>query len=285
MTYVGLAVAGALIAYLLGRSRVVIILSAASGIAVCGWLGVQIYKATHRQPERPIELTLRIAGAQWRRSEAPWYLLQIKNVGYKKVVIHDDFWGEQVALSQNNHLQRGTYFEVVDPDGKLMKPVFYWGQHGEFSFWANDCNGEICAFDHNRHIFYKTLRRGEMLTATPSVVAPLKSSKGFLGLRDARIPRGTSKADQEYYKKLWELQGYSSYDPPQRPLYPGYRILEGYRFRKTGRYRIKAIYEPTKRDYVDARIQNGKDPLWGGLPPGTTVYRYESNEVEFEVVP
>lgn len=285
MTYVGLAVAVGLIAYLLGRRKVVIILAAGAGLALTLWLGMLAYKATHRQPERPVELTLQLARSQWGRKEMPWYLLEIKNVGYKKVTIQDKFWGEQVYLKRNDQSKSGTYFEVIEPDGKPMELSLYWGQHGEFNFWANDCGGTICSFDDHRHIFYRTLKRGDILTATPAVVAPLREQGRQLGLVDARIPPGASKAEQESYKKLWEMQGLGRYDPPQKPLYPGYRVLEGYPFRKLGRYRIKAIYEPTKAEFVEARIRNGKDPLWGGLPPETKVYRYESNEVEFEVVP
>lgn len=286
MTYVGLAVAAGLIAYLLGRRKVIIILATGTGLALSIWLGVLAYKATHRQPERPVELTLQLARSQWSRKEEPWYLLQIKNVGYKKVTIQDEFWGDQLALSQNTHLNRMTYFEIIDPDGKPMKASFYWGPHGEFSFWANDCDGKICHFDDYRHRFYKTLRRGDILTATPSIVAPLRSSKGFQGLRDARIPPGASKADQDSYRKLWELEGYSEYDPPQRPLHPGYRVLEGYRFRKIGRYKIKAIYQPISAKGAQEEIRKGGSWIYlGGLPEESRVFRYESNEVEFEVVP
>ena len=285
MTYVGLAVAAGLIAYLLGRRKVIVILATGTGLALSIWLGVLAYKATHRQPERPVELTLQLARSQWRLKEMPWYLLQIKNVGYKKVVIHDNFWGEQIRLKQNDSWKDGTYFEVVDPDGTPMKITLDWGQHGEFIFWANDCDGAICAFDDHWHTFHKELRRGEILTATPSVVAPLRAQGRQLGLVDARIPPGATKAEQEAYKKLWEMQGLGRYDPPQKPLYPGYRVLEGYPFQKLGRYRMKAIFQPTKPEFVEARIREGKGPLLGGLPSETKIYRYESNEVEFEVVP
>lgn len=284
-TFVGLAVAAGLTAYLLGRRKAIFILATGAGLALSVWLGVLVYRATHRQPERPLELTLQLARSQWRLKEMPWYLLQIKNVGYKKVVIQDEFWGEQARLKRNDSWKDGTYFEVVDPDGKPMEINLDWGQHGEFIFWANDCDGAICAFDDHRHAFYKELKRGDILTATPSVVAPLRGQNGQRGLVDARIPPGANKAEQDSYKKLWEMQGLGRYDPPQKPLYPGYRVLEGYPFRKLGRYRMKAIYEPTKTDFVEARIRNGEYPLWGGLPSGTKTYRYESNEIEFEVVP
>lgn len=285
MTFVGLAVAAGLIAYLLGRRKVIIILAAGAGLTLSIWLGVLVYRATHRQPERPVELTLQLARTQWRLNEMPWYLLQIKNVGYKKVTIQDKFWGEQVRLRRNDREKRGTYFEIVDPDGKPMKAVLDWGQHGEFSFWENDCDGATCAFDDHRHIFYRTLKRGDRLTATPSIVAPLRGQNRQLGLVDARIPPGASRAEQESYKKLWEMQGLGRYDPPQKPLYPGFRVLEGYPFRKTGRYKMKAIYEPISAASAEETIRGRYLYLGiGGLPPETRIYRYESNEVEFEVV-
>lgn len=286
MTYVGLAVAAGLIAYLLGRRKVIIILAAGAGLVLSIWIGILAYKATHRQPERPLELTLQLARAQWGVKEMPWYLLQIKNVGYKEVTIQDKFWGEQVYLGRNDRSKHGTYFEVIDPDGKPMKGSFYRGQHGEFNFWANDCGGTICAFDDHRHIFYRTLKSGDILTATPSVVAPLREQGRQLGLVDARIPPGASKAEQESYKKLWEMQGLGRYDPPQKPLYPGYRVLDDYPFRKIGRYRMKVIYEPIPVKYAEEQIRTGRTwPSIGGLPEETRIFRYESNEVEFEVVP
>ncbi len=286
MTYVGLAVAAGLIAYLLGRRKVIIILGTGAGLAVSVWLGVLAYKATHRQPERPVELTVQLARSQWRRNEMPWYLLQLKNVGYKEITVQDEFWGEQVSLSQNSSMKHGTYFEVVDPDGKLVNFSPGWGQHGEFLFWVNDCEGQICEFNPH-HIFYRTLKRGQVLTATPSIVAPLRKQHGLLGLQDARMPPGASKDEQDAYRELWKMQGFSSYDPPQRPLHPGYRILDGYRLRKVGRYKMRAIYEPISPEYAEKTIREGRYLYLGlgGLPPETRIYRYESNEVEFEVVP
>ena len=282
-TSVGLTVATGMIAYLLGRRKVMIIVVAAAGVTLISGFGVLAYRATHKQPERPVELALQLARSQWRRNEQPWYLLQIKNVGYQKVTIHDYFWADQDYLLQNQHGKSETHFEVVGPDGKPMEFSAYWGQHGEFAFWANECGGKVCEYDNNWHTFSADLKHGQTLTATPSMVAPLRKQYGQ-GLRDARIPPGATSAEQASYKKLWAMQGFSSYDPPERPLYSGYRVLEGYPFRKTGRYRMKVIYQPISTDYVEKMIREGDD--WrGGLPPETRIYRFESNEVEFEVVP
>lgn len=298
MTWIlaGLIVSAGMTAYLLGRRKVLLVCGTAAGLALVTWLGVLAYRATHRQPERPVELTLQLARRQWGIDEKPWYLLQIKNVGYQKVVIADNFWVKQVQLSQNSISKDNTYFEVVDPDGKRMEFVSEWGQHGEFIFWTNDCNGKICDYDDNGNHFYFELKRGQILTATPSVVAPLRKQVGR-GLNDARIRPGTTVAEEKDIKKLWkihqeEVESMSGvrprpgrYDPPERPLYPGYRVLEGFPFRKIGRYRMRVVYEPTSREFVDERISRGKSPLYGGLPEGTKIFRYESNEIEFEVVP
>ncbi len=295
-TLAGLIISVGMTAYLLGRRKVLLICGTAAGVALFTWLCVLAYRATHHQPERPLELTLQLARRQWGIDEEPWYLLQIKNVGYQKVTVPDNFWVKQVQLEQNSQSKEYTYFEVVDPDGRLMKFSAEWGQHGEFFFWVNDCGGKICEYDNNGHHFYFELKRGQVLTATPSVVAPLRKQDG-LGLNDARIRPGSTKAEQEAYKKLWRIHQdemeimsgarhrSGAYEPPEKPLYPGYRVLEGYAFKKIGRYRMKAIYEPTSREFVEGRMRKGELPLYGGLPEGTKIFRYESNEVEFEVVP
>ncbi|MBI5884341.1 MAG: hypothetical protein HZB91_14695, partial [Elusimicrobia bacterium] len=156
-----------------------------------------------RQPEKFLELSLKLAKRQWRLGEHPWYLLQIKNVGCKTVLITDPFWVDQDYLIQNYDARpspfgpngwlitkQRTFFELTDPKGvELHSGRPSWGFHGEHKFWTNDCgDGKECKTgDHPR----LELKPGETLTATPSMVLPIQPpDKGDPFIRDGRdLPR------------------------------------------------------------------------------------------------
>lgn len=297
-----------------------------------------------RQPEVFLELRLTLAKRQWRIGEKPWYLLQIKNVGCKTVWVKDPFWKDQDYLFKNHWeavdlsepggrrvTKQRTYFEVVFPQKSI--DVFgkdiecpssdMWGFHGEFKFWTNDCGGgqqckvrriicgpdilepgkERCRADDNMAL---EIKPGETLTATPSMVRPVRRGSLFGDpfARDARdlptyetpkLPPDKLDALRKSWQKTVEDTGlmgdvrHKTDSAKARAALPkGYRILEGYLLWDPGIYRIKAVYEPTNKELVDRGRQMDKpyrDLDWlEGLPKGSKVFRFESNTVEFEVV-
>ena len=254
----GLVVAAGLAAYLLGRRKTVILLALAAFLAVAVAGGVFAWRTYQRLlSEGKPQLTLQLARRQWHVGEQPWYLLQMKNVGGKPFVIHDPFWESQVFLAGNCENRRQTYFEVLSPGGKVINPTFWvdWGFHGEFNFWANDCEGGICDPSQFRNdVAWIQVKPGQTLTATPSVVAPYRKKGRAAGPADARLQPGMTKEEIVAIKGLWKskeeyLWEFARVKPyrfgPEMPpeTISGFRILEGFHFRGPGIYRVRVIYD------------------------------------------
>jgi hypothetical protein len=147
-----------------------------------------------------------------------------------------------------------------------------------------------------------TLKGGRTLTATPSLVKPIRPRHSYAmdDPGDARalpeIPPGMSKervaALQQKWKTTVEQSGWLMGDPTFRPdpkeLPPpkDYRVLDGYIFDTPGVYKMKAVFIPFSRTTTaeDMKSDNYtfKDAGW---PKETKVFVFESNTVEFEIVP
>ncbi|MBI4677173.1 MAG: hypothetical protein HY748_06285 [Elusimicrobia bacterium] len=254
---IGLAATAILVLVLVGKRRFLIGSSALLAVVGALFLIPLAQKTCLKPQPRPfLQLTLDLARRQWHVGEKPWYLLRIKNLGYREVFIMDGFWINQAFICDNFQDKKRTYFEITGPDGKLLKPNCWleWGQHGEFNLWANDCGGELCnSMGGQRGPTGMTVKPGETYTATPSVVAPLKDEEGW-GLRDARIRPDSTSAEIASAKELWKLQeqyqkefgGVKRYqfDPMKPPqTVAGFRILDGFFIRKPGIHRMKAVYD------------------------------------------
>ncbi len=187
-------------------------------------------------------LSLSIASHSWRVGDNLWYTLKLKNEGPKTLIVSDRFWRYQNVLPRNTEMKIWTRFELLGPDGKTINPNFSWGDHGEFSFWTNDDSQ-----------FKIEILPGQEMSATPSTIAPIRhSSSGPIA--DIRAgPPGSSQA--AYLQRLqadFDSANQREADPCRRLRIPtskpdwvpiDARILEGYCLRKSGPYRIRAIYE------------------------------------------
>ncbi|MBI4677099.1 MAG: hypothetical protein HY748_05900 [Elusimicrobia bacterium] len=258
ITFVGFAIAAVLTAVLLGRRKTLIALAAAACLGAVVTAGILTRRTYFKLlPEGKLQLTLQLARRQWHVGEAPWYLLQMKNVGGKQLKIFDAFWVDQRFLNENSSRKRLTRFEIINPDGKTLEPNFRleWGYHNEFRFWANDCGGSPCEFkDRKEGVDVLKIEPGKTLTANPTIVAPLRKRGERWGLGDARIKPGATSEEISSIKKLWRLRGkyyqeFAGGKPyqldPEKPLQTvaGFRVLEGYFFGKPGIYRMRAIYD------------------------------------------
>jgi len=244
-----------------------------------------------RQPEVPLRLDLQLAHTKVKRGQSLWYKLQIANVGCRPILIEDPFWFDQYKLVRNRssrpESRNKTYFEVTGPDGREFAPYFSWGQHGEWAIWGNDCGSRPCTtprFD---------LKPGQTVTASPSVISPERRERWFKRLTGKDISQG-NPAERAAYEKWWRegmLDLMKKRGTAPDPTVPaGHRILEGYFTRAqeipAGKYRIKAVYQPYSDSFMAENAQHPayRDENWG-LPKGTKVYRFESAQVEFEVIP
>jgi hypothetical protein len=281
---IGLAAAGILVLVLVGWRRSLIGFSALlAGVFVLFLIPPAQQACRKPQPKPFLQLTLEVARRQWHVGEKPWYLLRIKNLGYRKVFIRDGFWINQALICHNFDEKEGTYFEITGPDGKLLRPNCWleFGQHGEFDLWANDCGDELCnSMGGQRGPTGMTVEPGATYTATPSVVAPLRDERRSASLLDARIKPDSTSAEIASIKELWKLQeqyqerfgGVKRYqfDPMKPPqTVAGFRILEGFFLRKPGIYRMKVVYDSleipaalsAEEEIENLRRRHGREPV------------------------
>ncbi|TBR23304.1 hypothetical protein EPO15_06235 [bacterium] len=232
-----------------------------------------------RQSAEPLKLTLSLAQSRIKPHDALWYVLEIKNVASKKIFIGDKFWHDQRELARNQEVKLGTFFEVLGPDGKELSADFdAVGWHGEFDFWANPPYNAPKFMDGGAW-----LEPGQRMTASASVAAAIRD-RNLSDMR--RGPPGNQKEwtkalkSEPLAKTFKDVPGWAR-PPGEKPNWVSSqaRILTGFDFVAPGKYRIRAVYEPVKKEWIE---KTGK--MHGTLPEGTKVFRFESPWVEFEVV-
>lgn len=229
----------------------------------------------HSNVKAPVKLTLKLAHRKWKVGDRLWYTLEFKNVGDESILIGDEFWKEHLAQPENP--VQGTYFEVIGPKGKRLKPFVNWGGHGEFRFWGTDISS-----------FTMMVEPGQTVFAAPSVVAPIRPQTGA-GPADFRAgPPGSPPG--EYERRLRKIFAAKKSPPCQgleipegRPSWAptNSRILEDYCLREPGLYRLRVVYIPIALSWVKNEIAAGRTV--GGMPKGTKVFLFESNWVSFRV--
>lgn len=225
----------------------------------------------------PVVINLTLPARKWRVGDRLWYTLEFKNVGNESIWIGDEFWREHKAQPENP--VQGTFFEVIGPKGKKLKPFVAWGQHGEFRFWGTDVSS-----------FSMRVEPGQSVFAAPSVVAPIRPQTGT-GPADFRAgPPGSPPG--EYEQRLRKIFAAKKSPPCEnldipegRPSWAptNGRILEDYCLRSPGRYKIRAVYAPVRADWAERQSKAGHSV--GGFPKSTRVFRYESEWLQFEVSP
>jgi hypothetical protein len=302
------------------------------------------------QPANPLELQLNLGKNRIEAGEYLWYLLEVRNVGFKPVSLYEHFWFTQQSLRTHWIESAEIRLEVIGPDGEHVgHREMPYGWHVEHKFWTNDCgNGTDCESRYRSGPAYnppvKRLAPGETWSPTPSMIAPVRVLRrdgtdpmGDMGDMRAlpwfvedRLAKDPKKLEQERreWKELAESRGFLYGDPGFRPkdkkppleLYKSYRVLDTYSFNNPGPYRMRFLFAPN----VWFRLPPGtlkqmeerlrclwtrwpeackqtvgrltaliKGPYYAldaelrswGWPEGTRVFHFESNWVEFEVIP
>ncbi len=156
----------------------------------------------------------------------------------------------------------------------------YMGERIVWFFWkrAPDWSRYIGWFARLYRHFHRDTRNamieimpGQTVAATPSIVAPIRAQDPKTGgIDDARIHPGIPAEHRKDYEKLMRQQkemvegwGHPEIvlDPskPHTLPYPGFRILEGYFFHRSGIYRIYAVYNtwwPLRPGSAKEEIEN-----------------------------
>lgn len=226
--------------------------------------------------EAPVVITLNLANRKWKVGDRLWYTLEFKNIGNESIWIGDDFWKEHLAQPDNPDY--GTFFEVIGPKGKRLKPSVNWGGHGEFRFWGTDVSS-----------FSMRVEPGESVFAAPSVVAPIRPKTGAVPTDFRAGPPGSPPGEYErLLRERFAAKNYPPCDgleiPEARPPWApaNSRILEDYCLRKPGRYRIRAIYQPISKAAAAREMKSGRH-WFGGMPESARIFWYASEWSSFEV--
>lgn len=222
-----------------------------------------------RTKSRGLILDIAVPRNRWRAGENLWYRLAAKNKSKRPIYLDDDFWWDQKALARQSY-RKSLRIEITDVDGKIVNPNFLlaWGFHGEFDFWANECPGTRPCDD--RESVAVEIMPGEEFVATPTVVAPIRKQDPYsAGLTDARSGCKSLQDDRRAIDELADINGKFKSElglPPgptdvcgkMTPLYPGLRMLEGFKL-PAGKYRMRAVidsfwppHDSGPRNYVKA---------------------------------
>lgn len=128
---------------------------------------------------------------------------------------------------------------------------------------------------------------GQTVTAAPSKVAPIRRpDPRTLGVEDARIHPDVPPGQRKDYEALLKLQkdfveGWGHPDivlDPEKPHvlpHPGFRILEGYFFRRPGVYRIQAVHDtrtPLPPMNAEEDIEHHRRRHWMTISPEDEKY-------------
>jgi len=214
------------------------------------------------QPEKPVEISLKLAKSHIKAGEYLWYMLEMKNVGHKPLTVDDPLWFKQGYAGLDWSVTGPqTRLDIIGPDSKPAHRLnMPYGFHGEHHFWANDCGGGKTCDDPR--LWKKTLRGGETFAATPSMVAPIRAKRPWAlddagDMRDIpQVPKGLTPDQVQTLRKKWkdtvEGSGYLMGDPTFRSTETksavdrpnGYRVLDVYNFDTPGNYRMRFTYGP-----------------------------------------
>lgn len=240
------------------------------------------------QPEKPLELSLKLSKNRIKTGEYLWYLLEMKNIGRKPVTIKDPAWFRQNAITGFGQ----THLEIIGPDGdkaaihRYYNPYSTHGIFGKPRFWANDCGGgKDCDELFGRYDDswpFQVVQGGETWSATPSMVAPIRPRRPNVlddpgDPRDLpEIPKDWPKEKVEALRKRWketvEESGFLMGDPTFKPgpnapsvsQPQGYRILDDCVFEKPGPYRMRIVYKPfdfLRAEAMEEWLREGYDPI------------------------
>lgn len=209
----------------------------------------------------PIQITLKLHKTTVKMGKSLWYKLELKNIGKKKILVHDRFYKDPWVIHANSRSQNGVYLEIIDPDGIPMKVRRGGGM--EKHDWEPEAGGMM------------TLSEGET-----KELDDLKIEWKKHGLTDQERSIATSRwtsaliakknraEDGDPAKKLWLKPGASTTtiawayrDPDEdtdRTLEEAqigdYTQLWSFHFYTPGKYRIRAVYDFTGVAAYDKEI-------------------------------
>lgn len=235
----------------------------------------------------PVQISFILQKTTVKVRESLFYKLELKNVGKKKMLVHDWIFKNPWAMYENCRTKRGIYFEIIGPDNKPL---------------LHRLGGERPQYDWEP-------RAGELLPYTSEErkeIAALRADGKKRGLTDRQITlaindwnnENNSKKNQaelsDPAKQLWLRPGastatfawmdrgpdeYEGRAADDETLAAGYTELWSYTFFHPGKYRIRAVYD---RAYAERTKKRFKKI---GITPSPEAIEFKTEFIDLEVVP
>lgn len=235
----------------------------------------------------PVQITLQLHKTTVKVGNSLWYKLELKNIGKKKMLVHDRFYKDPWVLHENSRHRRGVYLEVLKPNGKPLR--VRWGGGSEQYDWAPKPGGTLhMTVEESKEL--DDLQSQWKLSGMTAQELSIATSRWGAALIDKK----NMAEDSDPAKKLWLKPGASTTtfawvnrDPDldaragEEAQIEDYAQLWSYRFRVPGKYRIRAVYdhvfpESYKKELLKKKIKLQSQEWW---VKATTPF------MEFEVLP
>lgn len=225
-------------------------------IATITFLGVAPAQASTKAvaqvkgAKAPVQITLQLHKTTVKVGKSLWYKLELKNIGKKKILVHDRFYKDPWVLHENCKSRLGLHLEILDPKGKLMR--VQRGGGSEKHDWEPEPGGTL------RLTAEETKELDDLDAEWKKRGLTQQQRSVATGRWTSELAHKKNKAeDSDPAKQLWLKPGASTTtfawayrDPDEdadRSLEEAqigdYTQLWSYDFPAPGKYRIRAVYD------------------------------------------
>lgn len=263
-------------------------------IATVTFLGVTPVQASMKAAAKvtaakgPVQITLRLHKTKVKVKKSLWYKLELKNIGKKKILVHDRFYKDPWALHENCRSGVGLYLEILDPSGKPLSVQRGGGQ--EKYDWEPEPGGTLHLTEEESKEFHsleaKWKQRG--LTAQQRSIA---TSRWSSELADRKTMAERSDPAKQFWLKpgastatfAWAyretVQDEYTDHSGEEPQIGDYTQLWSYEFFHPGKYRIRAVFNQEQSESTRRLFKKH------GHTPEPTWIEFKTPFIEFQVLP
>lgn len=235
----------------------------------------------------PVQITLQLHKTTVKVGKSLWYKLELKNIGKKKILVHDRFYKDPWVLHENCRSKRGVYLEILKPNGKPLR--VRWGGGSEQYDWAPKPGGTLhMTVEESKEL--DDLQSQWKLSGMTAQEQSIATSRWGAALIDKK----NMAEDGDDTKKLWLKPGastttfaWANRDPDldahvgEEAQIEDYTQLWSYRFRVPGKYRIRAVYDHVYSKTYSKELEEYRVKV----KPAAWWVKATTPFVEFEVLP
>ena len=206
-------------------------------------------QATVKAAKGPVQITLKLHSTKVKVGKSLWYKLSLKNIGKKKIRVEDWIFKDPWAMHENCAGRKGTYLEVIGPDGKPLTVT--WGG-GRIIYEYEPKPGTEQPLDPKEEdelnaLQVKWKKSGMTEQQQHIALSQWNSQQNFRKESAERSdparqfwlrPGASTTTFTWAYRETDEYSGHSR----EQPQVEDYTQLFSYEFYEPGNYRIRAVY-------------------------------------------